>query len=459
MINEKEIKKMQGPEKYDFFRHLFRYFIYNDFQIIESGTSVCFKYFFSIPGLSDFSPMTVMRKPEGFDKNDKTLRALVFSLGMVELLSYWKCACPPKILIKCGKINEEQIDWWKKLYRKGLGEFFYKNGIMPEKDFVEISCDENAEDFSQTETPGKAMDEKSVLLPIGGGKDSIVTLEKLKADFKTRCFHINPTKATIETISVAKISYADAVNANRVIDPQLLELNEKGFLNGHTPFSAIVAFSATLSAYMNGIKYIPLSNESSANESTVPGTDINHQYSKSIEFENDFREYEKKYINSGTEYFSFLRPFSELKIAQMFSEYPQYFDVFRSCNAGSKTDTWCKHCPKCLYTYVILLPFLGEDVLSEIFYPDFLFDLSLMRDFEKLCGILPEKPFECVGERDEVRAALDFVIKRFDKGTENLPSLLKKYRNSGIKAEKTLEEYLEYFNPDNNVPEIFKKEF
>src|SRR5699024_1564771 len=123
-------------------------------------------------------------------------------------------------------------------------------------------------------------------------------------------------------------------------DKNLLELNSKGFLNGHTPFSAMVAFLSYLTAYLLGKKYIALSNEDSANESNVKNEKINHQYSKTLEFENDFREYQERYLKAEVDYFSMLRPISELQIAYLFSKLEKYHKVFKSCNVGSKKEPW-----------------------------------------------------------------------------------------------------------------------
>lgn len=121
----------------------------------------------------------------------------------------------------------------------------------------------------------------------------------------------------------------------------MLQLNKEGFLNGHTPFSALVAFSSVIAARMAGLSYIALSNESSANESTVQGSTVNHQYSKSFEFEEDFHQYQTDHLPGSAYYFSMLRPLSEFQIAKYFAKQKQYHKIFRSCNAGSKTDSWC----------------------------------------------------------------------------------------------------------------------
>ncbi|MEI3199844.1 MAG: hypothetical protein V8S12_05515 [Lachnospiraceae bacterium] len=135
----------------------------------------------------------------------------------------------------------------------------------------------------------------------------------------------------------------------------------------------------------------------------MKGSTVNHRYSKSFEFESDFHNYEKKWLHSGTYYFSMLRPLSEFQIAKYFAKCTQYHRIFRSCNAGSKEDIWCGHCPKCLFVYLILSPFLSTDALREIFGRDMLEDPEMIQTLEQLAGVQEEKPFECVGSRNGSR--------------------------------------------------------
>ena len=242
----------------------------------------------------------------------------------------------------------------------------------------------------------------------------------------------------------------------------MLALNKEGYLNGHTPFSAIVAFSATIAAYINGLKYIVLSNESSANESTVEGSYVNHQYSKSFQFEKDFHEYEESYIGSGTYYFSLLRPMSEFQIAKHFADCKEYHDIFRSCNVGSKEDIWCGHCPKCLFVWLILSPFLSQKRLTEIFGRNLADDADMEKYFNQLIGMEKEKPFECVGSRDEINAAITLTIRDFNEGINEgakFPYLFEKYKVEGMyeKNLPTCEEFIDFCDEVNLIPEEFAK--
>ena len=384
---------------------------------------------------------------------------------MVELVSYWKITCSPQVVIEAGTLNEDQILWWKDLYFNGLGEFFYVNKITEadQEGFMEMVCalgEEVKEHHDYAKKQDTAGSEKGVLVPVGGGKDSAVTLELLKsADVPVFAYIINPRGATIHTTESADLDADHVISVHRTLDRRMLQLNKEGFLNGHTPFSALVAFSTVIAARMAGLSYIALSNESSANESTVQGSTVNHQYSKSFKFETDFHRYQTDYLPGSAYYFSMLRPLSEFQIAKYFAKQKQYHAIFRSCNAGSKTDSWCGHCPKCLFVYFILSPFLSREEVKEIFGTDMLEDETMQSTMEQLVGIQEEKPFECVGSRDEINTALVMTIDRLEKDGEKLPYLLKYYKTTGLYEEYKAkgDHFSGYFDEQNLVPTAWEE--
>jgi hypothetical protein len=264
------------------------------------------------------------------------------------------------------------------------------------------------------------------IVPVGGGKDSPVTLELLKKQHSIPMI-INPRQATLACVQMAGYEN-NFLQINRTIDSTLLDLNAKGYLNGHTPFSAMLAFYSVLLAVLSQKKHIALSNESSANEATVKNMDVNHQYSKSYEFESDFRNYISKYVNTDINYYSFLRPLSELQIAYLFAQLPSYFPVFKSCNVGSKTDIWCGTCSKCLFTYIILSPFIEIEAITQIFGSNLLNNKTLIPVLKELIGESEVKPFECVGTREEVCIALCEACKR----NHPLPTLLQYFQSTPL---------------------------
>mgnify|MGYP003571276408 CR=1 FL=1 len=426
--------------------------IYHSYEINDEGDSYKIVFNFSIPGLTEFHPYMIINKENiKNDINSKIARKIIFHVGMVELISYFKCTCSKKVIIEAGYLDKEQQDWFKKLYYYGLGEFMYINKIdVSLNEFFDFVIKAPVDPEFETNYHGEGN-----LIPIGGGKDSNVTLELLK-DMNNLCFVINPKEPHLECIKAA--NYETFFGIKRVLDKNMLELNKQGFLNGHTPFSSLVAFISYLCAYLNNREYVILSNEGSANESTVIGTKINHQYSKTYEFENDFNLYTKKYFKIKIKYFSLLRPLSEYQIGMLFSKYEKYHKIFKSCNVGSKQVpwVWCCDCPKCLFVYCILSPFLYKEKLVDIFGEDMFNKESLLKTFNELIGVGETKPFECVGTVSEVRYALNRVIDKID---EELPYLLKYYKEKYYSKNK---ECLETkYNDENNLDpqfvEILKK--
>jgi UDP-N-acetyl-alpha-D-muramoyl-L-alanyl-L-glutamate epimerase len=436
------MQKKSELQAFNRLRKEFQFFIYEDFTFETIDQSLKVTFFFNLSGRFTFKPQLIIPLNDGAIKHlsHEALSNLVFHIGMIELISYWKAACPPVVIIRPYNLPAEAQKWWKKLWFKGLGEFFYLNGIhIDEKNFLEIVSESKKDIMPFSLDAGE-----KVLVPVGGGKDSVVTLELLKhAGVQTVPFMLNPRAAGWNTLQSASFSKEEAMIAQRTIDPKLLELNGDGFLNGHTPFSALLAFTTLLAGGLSGIKHIALSNESSANEATIPETQINHQYSKSWEFECDFRTYTKQFISPDFNYFSFLRPLNELQIAGLFTKFPAHFSTFRSCNAGSRINIWCGKCPKCLFTAIVLSPFLERETLHTIFGKDITDDTGLKNYFDALTGEASEKPFECVGTIGEVRAAVVATIK--NNSGEKHPALFESfaYRNF---EEKNVEYFLSDFN-------------
>ena len=428
------MKRTDNQSKFDTLRDTFSTFTFERQTVkLENGV-LSLAFDFSLDGRYHFQP-TLEIPARAFFSWDaipaEQLEALAFQIGMTELVSYWKIACPKRVVVKPFALTTSQIAFWKKLYYNGLGEFLYLNSIMvSESDLMALES-QGEKPFHKVEIPLKEM----TLVPVGGGKDSVVTLECLRNEMPLIPLIVNPRGATLNCVKTAGFSENDFVVIKRTLDPTMLKLNAEGYLNGHTPFSALLAFISILVAFGSGARYIALSNENSANESTVPGTNINHQYSKSIEFERDFRNYVAEHLNPEVQYFSFLRPLSELQIASLFARYEAYHPVFRSCNVGSKTDSWCGHCPKCLFTWIILSPFLSRGQLTAIFGKDLMADASLQPVLEELNGTAAVKPFECVGTVEEVQACL--------KATQN--NMLE------------VDEILHRFNTNHFLPERFEQ--
>jgi hypothetical protein len=303
-------------------------------------------------------------------------------------------------------------------------------------------------------------------VPLGGGKDSVVTLNILKNNFKITTLILNtntaspkPVQSALETSDIAR--FKNPIIIERNLDQKLFDLNKQGFLNGHTPFSLYLAFATTLAAVLFDYKYIAVSNESSAEEETVSylGHKINHQYSKSFEFEKNFDRYRRKYLAKDILYFSFLRPLHEIQIAKLFSNYPNFFPVFKSCNVGQKENVWCGSCAKCLFAFIMLYPFIPKEEMIKAFSYSLFENTDLLETLKSLLGKTEHKPFDCVGTKEETAAAL--YLSYLKEKDSKLPPLLQYFEKevlpSNPQINKSAKQLLKSWNNNNLLPAKFSK--
>ena len=425
-------------------------FVYKSYETLENDETIALKFRYQ---LVEADKTTDFEHRLSFGKSDKIamdsdFSNIAFHIGVAEAISYYKIAAPKEFVIECGTLDENQKDWFKKLYYNGLGEFIYLNDIAVTQDeLVDFVVKFEGEKFEKIEVQTK----ENNIIPIGGGKDSLVSYELLKDEFPDSfMFSMNPIVASKAILDKHPLN---SIELKRELDMEkIFYFNKQGYLNGHVPFSSIVGFISIWLGLIYKTRYIVLSNESSANEENIifNGLKVNHQYSKSIEFENDFRYYVSSFITKDVEYFSFLRPLDEIRIAKLFSLEKEHFFTFRSCNVGSKKNEWCAKCPKCLFTYIMLCNFIEDATLRRIFGKDMLDDRDLQELFDALSKSEEVKPFECVGTYDEVNYALGKKVRSYSNA--ELPHLLKNYKVKDIDYDLRID-----FDGQNNLPEKFKE--
>lgn len=357
--------------------------------------------------------------PEDYQLQSPSPRqdAALAALHLIAGVSYYKTCLPKEIEIRSGSLSPEQADFWNTVYRKGLGEFFYRNQI----DFRGlVNFPASKAQVSKPAPNPNSNPKPKLLVPIGGGKDSAVTTELLKhAGYDVTLFRIGK-HPLIE--QAAKTAGLPLLTVERHLAPELFRLNAEGALNGHVPITGFLSFLTILIAELYGFHAIVMSNEGSASEGNVEylGEMINHQWSKSVEFERLIRQYLAG-MGTSVEYFSLLRPLSELAITKNFAAMPQYFHCTTSCNANwkilskNRSDLrWCGVCPKCAFVFAMLAAFLPKKTLLEIFAKNLFDETSLLPLYRQLLGIGGFKPFECVGTPEETQAAFLLAHERGD---------------------------------------------
>ena len=357
--------------------------------------------------------------PDYFDEtkvSDKLLKKLLEGLHLVSGVSYYKFYCATKFKTSY-ELSKKEADFWNIIYRDGLGEFYFRNKLDPKKS-PKFPFNKNKKD--------KIFDlikNNKCLVALSGGKDSFVACELLKeqgVDITTIFTETNVNSVLVD--DVAKEVGVNFLKIQRILDKQVFEKHK---YNGHIPISAIYAFLGVLCSALYGFSYFVVSNEFSSNFGNIKykGKVINHQWSKSSEFENLFSDYLNNFISTDLKYFSLIRPFYEIRIAEIFSSCKKYFSNFSSCNKNFKLidgnlnnephGLWCGECPKCVFVFTLMSAFLTKDELIGIFKKNLYQNENLLSLFEDILGLGKMKPFDCVGTFEESKAAFVLSSQKF----------------------------------------------
>lgn len=340
-------------------------------------------------------------------------------------ISYYKTQAPSTIDLGSFQVSDEDLAFLRSFYLEGLAEFAYRNELdLRDLEFIAS--------IAPTSPVPTEVSIEDVLIPFGGGIDSIVTVCELAPRTK-RCalFVAERPGERFEAIEgPAERTGLVVQRAERLLDEKVLRSLELGYLNGHVPVTGILSAAAVITALSTGFGAVAMSNETSASVPTLegPAGPVNHQWSKGIAFERGFRAALARRIEN-FEYFSWLRNRSELSIAEVFAAHQEFHDSFRSCNRAFHQDparrasTWCGICDKCLFVDLVLAPFMTRDELSSIFGgQEPLENPDLDAQLRVLVGASPDpRPFECVGDLVECQEALLATARRSDRqGSVNL---------------------------------------
>ncbi len=389
----------------------------------------------------------------------EVINKILESLHIILGISYYKLYCggkresavkrglPSSTKVKLNyNLSKKEADFWNIVYKKGLGEFFYKNKldskISPKFPFVK-NIKKNIYSLEKN---------NKCLVSIGGGKDSIVAVELLKRNqFNINTFFVKTNEESELIDKIIKTTNIENIKIERFLDYQVFQEHQ---YNGHIPISAIYAFLGLLASVLYRYSYFIVGNEHSSNFGNLKykGEIINHQWSKSYEFEKLLQDYVKNFISPDIFYFSLLRSFYEIRIVKMFSAYKKYFSVFSSCNNNFKLNNkknkglWCGKCPKCVFVFTLLSAYLSKKELINIFHKNLYQDENLLPIFRDILGFGKMKPFDCVGTFEEAQTALFLAKNKFksDFIVQEIGGKVKYY-------EKVFQT-----NGENSIPEKFK---
>lgn len=339
-------------------------------------------------------------------------------------------------------LSDKEITFFEKIIYNGMAEFRYINNI-PINMMTRI-IPSSFLNLKATVNTSKKLDGR--LLLNGGGKDGLTSAILMnKAQIEYDLFQIGT--------GIAQSRTSKSLNKKSFIFTRVMDKRQfKQRYTGHKPTSAAIAISATLCAYLLGKNEVIASNENSANEPNleINGVNINHQYSKTYEFENDFSSL-LRYKGIDIKYFSLLRPLHELQIVKIFSSEPTYHTSFISCNNGFRKGHWCMKCAKCAFMNLIILAISPATAQRVFQTSNNINSFDLYAHIASLIEPQTVKPFECVGSLIECQIAAKLILNNPDiELSEQLQTLFSKYTQDI--TDDIIKKFIISFQPAHNIP-------
>ena len=255
----------ENKAKFDEFRAKYPDFSYLDYSWAREGASLGMSFTYALSTTDIVTTTLTMNLPE--EVSDEMIRLhedFIFRIGLIEALSYWKAYCSPRIHIKCGTLSPNEIAWWNEIWFEGMGEFRYRNGLLEETSdsWVEFVLDSGT--HIEPIAPHNFENLSGNMIAFTGGKDSTLALGLLRDGNQTgnETFFVDAFAPMRNEIKAAlQVSDYPETVVVRHMHERLISINKEGGLNGHTPFSIVVAFLGVFASSLRGKKYFIVANE------------------------------------------------------------------------------------------------------------------------------------------------------------------------------------------------------
>ncbi|KAL4144567.1 hypothetical protein PRNP1_013696 [Phytophthora ramorum] len=407
---------------------------------------------------------------QDIDETSPIVRNALLHIGLCILPWFWMGYNCKYIRLEAGYLNPEQVQFWEEFYQNVLSEFLYLHGLDRDRLYIVV---DGPESEALPVMPDRKLEQQGktkVLVPLGGGKDSLVVYQLL-ASSDTSCawLHVGDRPQEFERSwrfqEIVEMTQSrtgtSALRFEHNMDDKTWEHEVGGtpYQPAGHPWAALVAFDSVLAAILGDFTHVAVGNERSANFGNNiehEGRPVNHQYDKSFDFETRAHAYIRKYLVEDLHYFSALQHLWEVQIARTFASRSlessdNFLPVFLSCNEAPDGDKWCCKCAKCAFVFILMSAWCSKAQLEEIFGEN-LFEKPLM--FPLFLSLLDDegvKPMECVGTACETWLSLYLALRAHGDSTF-LRSHEHEIRQKGAELMHLLDDY----NSEHLLPQFLE---
>lgn len=379
--------------------------------------------------------------------DDNVLERCLFLAFLVVGTSYYKCFPTVQAQFRQHGISTLDAEILNAVYHDGLGQFIYENNLS----LANITAFKATKEGEMT----LPYEGDGTLVLQSGGKDSLVLgalLHEKNIPYTT--WYLSSTQQYPKLIEHANDGKRPRVAERHIDIDALKKAGDDGALNGHVPVTYIVKAYALIDAVLHNETTVltAIGQEGEEPSTVIEQMPVQHQWAKTWAAEQLFARYISEAISPQLRVGSPLRSMTELKIAQQFVEkcWETYGHTFSSCNQANYKQSyennslkWCGMCPKCANSFLLFSPFIEPYEVRSIFNGKDLFAAwELQQTYRGLMNVEDVmKPFECVGETEELRTAYHMARNRYGDAVYELsfpvPESTFDYNRSGPRQDWT----------------------
>ncbi|MDJ0616671.1 MAG: hypothetical protein QNJ63_07975 [Calothrix sp. MO_192.B10] len=380
------------------------------------------------------------------------------------------CSLFPKyydISLIAESLSKPVLELFAKIYKGVFAQHLYENNVT---DYPGAELIYPGVNLGNSKPASISGDNSTILAGCGGGKDSIVALKILQeADIPFASMQYSHTvygKADIQHNLISGVlEYVNPINKHKIsiyddfMDYPFLHLyfpDNSGITVPETPVSIFESLPIILN---EGYKYLSLAHEKSANTGNLfwekLGKEVNHQWGKGYEAEQELNQFIQENLLSNFTYFSILQPIYDFRIFKNLTKYPEVLPKIHSCNIQKP---WCKKCPKCAYVWLGLMAVFEPASVDAVFGSNLFDDDDLLPIFTEMVGLSEHTPFECIGEIDESRLAMKKCLEKGLSGKALDMFKNKVLVDSSIDWQQIEQKYNQVYETEHAIPDwIFSK--
>ncbi len=331
----------------------------------------------------------------------------LIGIALAEAYRLSEICTPQTIRVPWYTCQSWEAEWWNQdIYWYLQQKFYLERWDWSEMPVIEFGLGADAQ------LPSFQLQE-AYLLAVSGGKESTFSFEWMQqAQLPVELFTLHNSGGIYGCTWEQKFPVFEymqhrspfwAIRAYPLTNAAQ-QFGYEGVRNDPTITNAL--FVMMMVAAHRGLKFLTLSNDKSSNEANAiyKGRSVNHQSAKGKDYIQRFNQFLERKAWPFV-YVSMCEEVHSVKAVECLATWsPDLLKLLSSCNEAQwnpRSGQWCRQCSKCAFSFALIEAVTSRSVACDIVGEDLLLNPTLETTWESLYHPDREKPFECVGEKQE----------------------------------------------------------